>query len=68
MGAGCSVLFKVDVMRKTIILAIFTTFLAGVSLVAGVARTVHGSSILSENPVVHPQATGSPTARDFNVT
>jgi|307.fasta_scaffold3927743_1 hypothetical protein len=56
-------------MRKTIIFAIFTTFLAGVSLVAGVARTVHGStSTFSQNPVVHPQATGSPTARDFNVT
>lgn len=48
-------------MRKTIILAIATTFLAGASVVTGVARTVQTPTI-SASPVVHPLATGSLTA------
>ena len=55
-------------MRKTIILAIATTFLAGVTVVTGLVRTVHTSPItFSANPVVLPQATGSQTASVFNV-
>jgi len=54
-------------MRKTIILAIATTFLAGVTVVTGLVRTVHTPiSTFSANPVVHPQATGSQTASVFN--
>ena len=50
-------------MRKTIILAIATTFLAGASVVTGVARTFHNpSNTISARPVVHPLATGSLTA------
>ena len=51
-------------MRKTIILAIATTFLAGVSVVTGLARTVDNpiSNSISARPVVHPLATGSLTA------
>ncbi len=55
-------------MRKTIILAIATTFLAGVTVVTGLVRTVHGPiSTFSAIPVVHPQAIGSLTTRVFNV-
>ena len=54
-------------MRKTIILAIATTFLAGVTVVTGLVRTVHTSPTFSANPVVLPQATGSQTASVFNV-
>lgn len=55
-------------MRKTIILAIATTFLAGVTVVTGLVRTVHTSpATFSANPVVLPQATGSQTASVFNV-
>ena len=52
-------------MRKTIILAIATMFLAGVSLVTGLARTPHGpiGETISARPVVHPLTTGSLTAR-----
>ena len=52
-------------MRKTIILAIATTFLAGVSMVTGLARTAHNpvSDAFSARPVVHPLTTGSLTAR-----
>ncbi|MFZ1206960.1 MAG: hypothetical protein WAN94_02295, partial [Pseudolabrys sp.] len=52
-------------MRKTIILAIATTFLAGVSVVTGLARTVHSpiGDAFSARPVVHPLTTGSLTAR-----
>jgi hypothetical protein len=48
-------------MRKTIILAIATAFLAGASVVTGVARTVHGpnSDTISSRPVVHPLTTGN---------
>jgi hypothetical protein len=51
-------------MRKTIILAIATSFLAGVSVVTGLARTVHGAigETISARPVVHPLTTGSLTA------
>ncbi len=52
-------------MRKTIILAIAATFLAGVSVVTGLARTAHspiGETIFAR-PVVHPLTTGSLTAR-----
>ncbi|MGC2438702.1 MAG: hypothetical protein WA478_18675 [Pseudolabrys sp.] len=50
-------------MRKTIILA--TTFLAGVSVVTGLARTVHSpiGDAFSARSVVHPLTTGSLTAR-----
>ena len=55
-------------MRKTIILAIATTFLAGVTVVTGLARTVHAPiSTFSANPVVYPQATGSQTASVLSV-
>lgn len=52
-------------MRKTIILAIATSFLAGVSVVTGLARTPHGpiGETISARPVVHPLTTGSLTAR-----
>lgn len=50
-------------MRKTIILAIATTFLAGVSVVTGLARTFHNpNDTISARPVVHPLVTGSLTA------
>jgi hypothetical protein len=51
-------------MRKTIILAIATSFLAGVSVVTGLARTVHGpiGETISARPVVHPLTIGSLTA------
>jgi hypothetical protein len=50
-------------MRKTIILAIATTFLAGASVVTGLARTVHSpiGTAISASPVVVPLATGSLT-------
>ena len=52
-------------MRKTIILAIATTFLAGVSVVTGLARTAHSpiGETISARPVVHPLTTGSLTVR-----
>ena len=51
-------------MRKTVILAIATTFHAGVSVVTGLARTVHNpiGETISARPVVHPLTTGSLTA------
>jgi hypothetical protein len=51
-------------MRKTVILAIATTFLAGVSVVTGLARTVHNpiGETISARPVVHPLNTGTLTA------
>lgn len=51
-------------MRKTIILAIATTF-GGVSTVTGLTRTAHNpvSDAFSARPVVHPLTTGSLTAR-----
>jgi predicted aconitase with swiveling domain len=51
-------------MRMTIILATATSFLAGVSVVTGLARTVHGpiGETISARPVVHPLTTGSLTA------
>jgi hypothetical protein len=51
-------------MRKTVILAIATTFLAGVSVVTGLARTVHNpiGETISARPVVHPLTTGTLTA------
>jgi hypothetical protein len=52
-------------MRKTIILAIATMFLAGASVVTGLARTAHNpiGETISARPVVHPLTTGSLTAR-----
>jgi len=57
-------------MRKTIILAVATTLLAGASLVTGLARTVQGpiSHTISARPVVHPLVTGSLTASVFPST
>jgi hypothetical protein len=51
-------------MRKTIILAVATAFLAGVSVVTGLARTAHSpiGETISARPVVHPLTTGSLTA------
>jgi len=51
-------------MRKTIILAVATAFLAGVSVVTGLART-HSpiGETISARPVVHPLTTGSLTVR-----
>ena len=51
-------------MRKTIILAVATAFLAGISVVTGLART-HSpiGETISARPVVHPLTTGSLTAR-----
>jgi hypothetical protein len=49
-------------MRKTIILAIATTFLAGASVATGLARTFHSPDTISARPVVHPLTTGSLTA------
>lgn len=55
-------------MHKTIILAIATMFLAGITVVTGVVRTVHEPiDKFSTTPVVHPQAIGSLAARVFNV-
>ena len=65
-GVGCSRRIKaLTDMRKTIILAIATIFLAGVSVVTGLARTVHSpiGDAFSARPVVHPLTTGSLTAR-----
>ncbi|MFZ3239199.1 MAG: hypothetical protein WCF62_07795 [Pseudolabrys sp.] len=52
-------------MRKTIILAIATTFLADFSVVTRLARIVHSpiGDAFSARPVVHPLTTGSLTAR-----
>jgi hypothetical protein len=57
-------------MRKTIILAIATLFLAGTSVVTGFARTVLGpsDSTISATPMVHPHTIGSLTARVLHVT
>jgi hypothetical protein len=57
-------------MRKTIILAIATTFLAGASVVTGLAQTVHTptGTAISAPPVVVPLATGSLTVSVFPST
>ena len=51
-------------MRKTIVLAVATSFLAGVSVATGLARTGHApiGETISARPVVHPLTTGSLTA------
>lgn len=54
-------------MRKTIILAVATLFLASASVVTGVVRTVegpNGNTILA-SLVVGPHTIGSLTARIF---
>jgi hypothetical protein len=50
-------------MRKTIILAVATTLLAGASVVTGLARTINTptGTAISAPPVVVPLATGSLT-------
>jgi len=50
-------------MRKTIILAIAVTFLAGASVATGLTRTFHNANgtTVSALPVVVPLATGSLT-------
>jgi hypothetical protein len=55
-------------MRKTIILAIATMFLASASVVTGVVRTVEGpdSNTILASLMVHPHTIGSLTARIFN--
>jgi hypothetical protein len=54
-------------MRKTIILAIATMFLASASVVTGIARTIDGpiSNTALASLVVGPHAIGSLTARIF---
>jgi hypothetical protein len=56
-------------MRKTIILAIATAFLAGASVVTGLARTAQSpcETTISANPMAHPHTIGSLTARVFHV-
>ena len=55
-------------VRKTIILAIATMLLAGVTVVTGLVRTFHGPiTTFSAKPMVDPQAIGSLTARVFNM-
>jgi len=51
-------------MRKTIVLAVATSFLAGVSVATCLARTVHApiGETISARPVVHPLTAGSLTA------
>ena len=57
-------------MRKTIILAIATAFLAGASVVTGLARTVHGpvAEATSARPVVDPLTIGTLAARVIPAT
>jgi hypothetical protein len=52
-------------MRKTIILAIATAFLAGASVVTGLARAIHSpsSDVISARPVVDPLTIGSLAAQ-----
>jgi len=52
-------------MRKTIILAISTIFLAGASVATDLARTFHAPTTISALPVVVPLAIGSQTASDL---
>jgi len=55
-------------MRKTIILAAATMFLASASVVTGIVRTVDGPLVNTTlaSLVVGPHAIGSLTARIFN--
>lgn len=55
-------------MRKTIILAAATMFLACVTVVTGVARTIEGpaTDTTLASLVVSPHTIGSLTARIFN--
>lgn len=55
-------------MRKTIILAIATMFLASASVATGVVRTIEGpiANTTLASLVVGPHAIGSLTARIFN--
>lgn len=55
-------------MRKTIILAVATIFLASASVVTGIVRTVDGplANTTLASLVVGPHAIGSLTARIFN--
>lgn len=57
-------------MRKTIILAIAAAFLAGVSVVTGLARSVHGpfTELSSARPVVDPLTIGALAAKVFPAT
>jgi len=57
-------------MRKTIILAIATAFLAGVSVVTGLTRTVHGpvTDVSSIRPMVAPLTIGTLAAKVFPAT
>ena len=54
-------------MHKTIILAVATAFLAGVSVVTGLARDVHGpvTELSSTRPVVDPLTIGTLAAKVF---
>ena len=63
-------LHSVYAMRKTIILAIDTAFLAGVSVVTGLARSVHGpaTELSSSRPVVDPLTIGTLAAKVFPAT
>jgi hypothetical protein len=57
-------------MRKTITLAIVTAFLAGVSVVTGLARSVHGpaTELSSSRPVVDRLTIGTLAAKVFPAT
>ena len=57
-------------MRKTIILAFTTAFLAGVSVVTGLARSVHGpvTELSSTRPVVNPLTIGALAVKVFPAT
>ena len=57
-------------MRKTIILAIATAFLAGVSVVTGWARSAHGpvTDVSSTRPMVDPLTIGTLAAKVFPAT
>jgi hypothetical protein len=57
-------------MRKTIILAIAAAFLAGVSVVTGLARSVHGpvTDVSSTRPMVARLTIGTLAAKVFPAT
>jgi hypothetical protein len=57
-------------MRKAIILAIATAFLAGVSVVTGLARSAHGpvNDVTSTRPMVNPLTIGTLAAKVFPAT
>ena len=55
-------------MRKAIILAIATAFLAGVSVVTGLARSAYGPVTDVTRPMVNPLTIGTLAAKVFPAT